>query len=129
MTTDEGVVRRLLDDYAHGDGARLSVSAPASNGGDGAAEHVAEVPSESGPRAVPIHLVYDGLRIDAEFHASSHAVTIRSGPLRGRRFRTPSGAAVAVIQRLNPSVSPNRNGWITWVVDESGEFLQSIRHK
>jgi len=77
--------------------------------------------------AVPIHVVYRGTRIEAEFDPATKGVTITSAPLAGKRFNSPSRAAIEVVRTLNPSVHPNRNGWGFWVVTETGQELQSIR--
>ena len=76
---------------------------------------------------VPIHLTYEGSRVDALFDRRSHAVTVLSGELGGKRFKSPSGAAVSVIHSLKPQIKPNRNGWITWVVSATGVLLQTLR--
>jgi hypothetical protein len=34
-----------------------------------------------------------------------------------------------VVAHYKPDVSPSRNGWSFWVLDDgSGKFLQTIRH-
>lgn len=78
---------------------------------------------------VPIHAVYDGNRIDGIYRVTTKRVDITSGVLSGRSYKSPSGAAIAVVQAHNPSVHPNRNGWSFWTITESGEMLQSIRPK
>ncbi|MCD2463544.1 hypothetical protein MBT42_08230 [Streptomyces sp. MBT42] len=104
-----GVVHRLLEYFESGAGGR-DADAPVVSGG-----------------AVGVHARYDGHRIDAEFDPASESVTILAGPAEGR-YKSPSGAATAVLQAYNPGVAPHRNGWSFWVVDASGERLQSIRH-
>lgn len=76
---------------------------------------------------VPIHAVYEGKRIEAVYQTSSRSVTITSDRLAGNSYKSPSGAAIAVVQEHNPSVHPNRNGWSFWTVTATGELLQSIR--
>lgn len=107
-TTDADVVRRLIDEFEQGG---LDEPSP-----------------PTGP-SVPIHLLYEGHRISAEFDPETEAVVVVDGPLAGHRYRKPSSAAVAVIQRLNPSVTPNRNGWATWIVSDTGKRLQSLRRR
>ncbi|MGW1927836.1 hypothetical protein [Streptomyces sp. NPDC001919] len=104
-----GVVHRLLEYFESGAGGR-DADAPAVSGG-----------------AVGVHARYDGHRIDAEFDPASESVTILAGPAEGR-YKSPSGAATAVLQAYNPGVAPHRNGWSFWVVDASGARLQSLRH-
>lgn len=78
-------------------------------------------------QTVPIHAVYNGSRIDAAFDPATEAVKIVQGQLAGRTFKSPSGAAVALVQEMNPRVNPNRNGWSFWTISSSGETLQTIR--
>lgn len=84
----------------------------------------ADVPTDEG---VPIHVDYQGSRINALFDPATEHVTLLSEPFGGRDFRSPSGAATEVVRALNPDVTPARNGWGFWVVSDTGEFLQSIR--
>ena len=70
---------------------------------------------------------YDGHRTRGAFDLTTHRVDVVDGPLSGKSFKTPSAAASAVVADLNPSVSPNRNGWGFWRVESSGEILQTIR--
>jgi predicted nucleic acid-binding protein len=84
---------------------------------------VQELRTENG---VEIHAVYEGRRVKGYYDPSSRTVTIPAGPGRGE-YGTPSGAAVALVQALNPHVNPNRNGWSFWTVTATGQLLQSIR--
>lgn len=77
--------------------------------------------------AVAIHVVYKGVRFDAEFDPATEAVKILTDPLADQRFTSPSRAAIEVVSQVNPSVNPNRNGWGFWVVTESGALLQALR--
>ena len=56
---------------------------------------------------------------------------IVDGPLKRKSFKTPTGAARAVVRHYHPSVNDNRNGWRGfWQVDNGGGprvWLQSIR--
>jgi hypothetical protein len=78
---------------------------------------------------VPIHVRYEGNRIEALFEPETHAVTITSGPLAGTKHKSTSRAAIEVVRSLNPDVHPNRNGWSFWTVTATGEPLQSLRRK
>jgi hypothetical protein len=100
---------RLLDDFM-------------SNG----AEAPAEVPAE-GDGGIAVHAVYGGQRIEGRFFPISGRLEILSGPCSGRSFKSPSGAAIAVVQAVNPTVNPNRNGWSFWIVSDTGRTLQSAR--
>lgn len=78
---------------------------------------------------VPIYADYEGHRTRALYFAPAR-VEIVEGPLKGRSFRTPTGAARAVVRHYNPSVNDNRNGWGFWQIDNGGGprvWLQSIR--
>ena len=83
--------------------------------------------SAAGAEAVEIYVEYDGTRIEAEFDPASRAVRILDGALEGEQYKTPSGAAMAVVRRYRPDVDPHRNGWLFWMVSKSGAPLQSIR--
>lgn len=71
---------------------------------------------------------YNGVRVTGEYDPRSHAVRITSGIGNRRTFKSPSGAAIAVVSELNPKVDPNRNGWSFWNVRDTGTTLQHIRH-
>jgi hypothetical protein len=49
------------------------------------------------------------------------APEISSGPLAGRSFKSPSEAARAVIEQVNPAVNSNRNGMTFWRVDDGSQ--------
>ncbi len=78
---------------------------------------------------VLIYADYEGSRTRARYFAPAR-VAITDGPLKGRSFRSPTGAARAVVRHYNPSVNDNRNGWSFWQIDNGGGprvWLQSIR--
>lgn len=85
-------------------------------------------PSAPTGARVAVHAVYDGVRVPGLYDPATQALTITEGPAAGT-YRTPSGAASAVLQALKPHVKPNRNGWGFWVLDDSGELLQSLRRR
>ena len=77
---------------------------------------------------VVIYADYEGRRTQGRYDPRTTRVDITSGPLATRSFKTPTGAARAVVAHYKPAVSPNRNGWSFWTLDDgSGRFLQSIR--
>jgi negative regulator of replication initiation len=78
--------------------------------------------------AVPVHVIYAGVRTDGLYDPVTQSLTITTGQLAGRVFSKPSGAAVALVQALSPGVNPNRNGWSFWILSKTGERLQSIRN-
>ncbi|MEU0104244.1 hypothetical protein ABZ313_02605 [Streptomyces sp. NPDC006251] len=85
-----------------------------------------EEPDE-GSDGVRVHAVYRGERIQGLFHTATRSLTVTRGPLAGQSFLSPSAAAMAVIQDLNPDRSPNTNGWLFWRVTSSGAELKSLR--
>ncbi|WP_328434806.1 hypothetical protein [Streptomyces sp. NBC_00425] len=100
-------------------------------------DHFQQAPTAPPPSAaatsasdkdVLVHALYGGKKIMGRFDPVSRSLTITDGPGAGH-YKTPSGAAAAVLQAVNPSVNPNRNGWSFWVVDETGGLLQSLRHQ
>lgn len=105
--SESEVIRRLLDSFA----TRVSTDSPG------------DTPATS----VSIYADYEGKHIEATFDPATRRVDLTSGPLAGRSFKSPSGAAIAVVQALNPNVHPNRNGWSFWFLTENGKALQTIR--
>ncbi|MEW1612459.1 hypothetical protein ACIQRJ_34345 [Streptomyces niveus] len=101
-------VRRLVGHFQHPSPA-AAPSAPASN-------------------RVAVHAIYDGVHVPGLYDPATQALTITEGPAAGT-YRTPSGAASAVLQALKPHVKPNRNGWGFWALDDSGELLQTLRRR
>ncbi|WP_045875876.1 hypothetical protein [Pseudofrankia sp. DC12] len=77
---------------------------------------------------VAVYADYEGHRTQGRYDLKTSRIDITSGPMRGQSFKSPTGAARAVVAHYKPSVSPHRNGWSFWVLDDgSGRFLQSIR--
>jgi hypothetical protein len=56
-------------------------------------------------------------------------VQIVDGPLAGATFKSPTGAARAVVRQYNSNVTDNRNGWLFWQREVQGRRVpfQSIR--
>jgi hypothetical protein len=84
---------------------------------------------DPGKKGVAIYADYEGHRTRALYFAPAR-VEIVDGPLKGKSFKTPTGAARAVVRQYNPSVNDNRNGWGFWQIDNGGGsrvWLQSIR--
>lgn len=90
------------------------------------------LPEENPPpvdSGVLIYADYEGHRVRARYFEPAR-VEIIDGPLAGQSFKSPTGAARAVIRHYNPNINDNRNGWAFWqIADESGArmSLQSIR--
>ncbi len=77
---------------------------------------------------VPIYAVYRDQRVDGLFVARTHRVAVTSGPLEGSRFKSPSGAARAVVAALNPERGPvHTNGWRFWRLAETDDRLEVLR--
>jgi hypothetical protein len=71
---------------------------------------------------------YQGHRTHGQYDRITGRIDIASGPLSGHSFKSPTGAARAVIRLYKPGINPNRNGWSFWMLDDgSGKPLQSIR--
>lgn len=86
------------------------------------------VTSAGSPDAVAVYVDYDGHRTQGFYDRTTSRIDITSGPLAGRSFKSPTGAARAVVAHYKPGISPNRNGWSFWLLnDGSGQSLQSIR--
>ncbi|MFJ1787768.1 hypothetical protein ACIOML_26120 [Streptomyces anulatus] len=80
-------------------------------------------------RKVAVYADYEGHRTHGDYDRDTKRIDVRSGPLAGQGFKSPTGAARAVVEHYKPDVNPNRNGWSFWLLDDgSGEVLQSIRH-
>lgn len=75
---------------------------------------------------VAVHAFYEGCRVSGRYDPANRSLTVDPGPGAGR-YKSPSGAATAVLQALKPEVHPNRNGWSFWLIDDSGRALQTIR--
>ena len=79
--------------------------------------------------SIDVFMTYENDWVDAQFAPTAASLMISSGPLTGQVFRSPSGAAKAVIRHTNPASEGSRNGWITWFVASTGEPFQSDRHR
>jgi hypothetical protein len=78
---------------------------------------------------VPVHATYQGQRVEGVFDPDTGGLTVTSAPLQGKWFRSPSGAAKAVVASLKPGVTPNRSGYDFWFVTSTGKTLASIRSR
>ncbi|CAM2739033.1 hypothetical protein ACH4LN_21005 [Streptomyces albus] len=83
-------------------------------------------PADPAAEGIAVHAVYRGQRAEGVFHPATRTLTVSSGPGAGT-YPSPSAAAMAVIQELNPDRSPNANGWSFWRVTSSGEELKAVR--
>ncbi|MEV0127359.1 hypothetical protein AB0H83_02675 [Dactylosporangium sp. NPDC050688] len=80
------------------------------------------------PAGTPIYADYAGHRTRALYFAPTR-VEIIDGPLKGTSYKSPTGAARAVVRHYNAKVNDNRNGWGFWQLDQEGPrtWLQAIR--
>lgn len=84
--------------------------------------------SEDDANGVAIYADYVGRRTKATFNRLTHRIDIIDGPLAGTSYKSPSSAARAVVGHYKPGVSPHRNGWSFWMLDDgTARFVQSIR--
>lgn len=77
---------------------------------------------------VPVYGEYDGRRVDGLYLPATKRLTVSGDPLPGSRFKSPSGAARAVVSALNPGRSAAQtNGWRFWRLAETDERLEVLR--
>ena len=76
---------------------------------------------------VRIHALYGGQRADGIYRRSTKCIDIASGPGAGCVGLKPSPATAEVIKAVNPAVSPSRNGWLFWIINQNDQPLQTIR--
>ncbi|WP_326955931.1 hypothetical protein [Amycolatopsis sp. NBC_01286] len=103
----DAVIGRLLDSFAQNGTSR---KAP-----------------ERAQDELEVHAVYEGQPVKGIFEIRTHHLKIVEGPLAGRSFKSPSGAAMAVVRHLKPDVHNNRNGWTFWTITNTGHPLQAVR--
>jgi hypothetical protein len=111
---ESGAVERLIAEFRS---EALNTATPVGGKTDG------------DPDWVKVHADYEGNRVNGEYHMKTKAVRVTDGIRDRRTFKSPSGAAIAVVSELNPKVNPNRNGWTFWNVSASGDTLQQLRHR
>ncbi|MGH3926253.1 MAG: hypothetical protein ACRDTT_25880 [Pseudonocardiaceae bacterium] len=68
----------------------------------------AEDEQPASARLIAIFADYEGHRTRATYDPDTTRVDITSGPLQGSSFKTPTGAARAVVRHYKPKISPNR---------------------
>ena len=79
--------------------------------------------------AVPIVAEYEGHRIEGLYLPATQRVTVTTEPLPHSHFKSPSGAARAIVTVLNPErTSPQTNGWKFWHLAETDERLEVLRY-
>ena len=74
----------------------------------------------------PIYVIYRGSQTTAAYDPATHRVTVTSGSLAGRVFRTPTAAASAVVAEANPGRRMGRiNGRRFWRDSATGRYLDA----
>lgn len=77
---------------------------------------------------VPLYGLYEGTRVEGVYVPATRRVTVTSEPLPGTSFKSPSGAARAVVAALNPSrAATQSNGWRFWHIAETHQRLEVLR--
>src|SRR4051812_21293000 len=84
-------------------------------------------PRRAGSGKIAIYGLYRGTRTEALFDTETNVIEVRTGPLKGQRFKSPSGASAAVIQAERPHLHGSTNGWRFWRVASTGEELGTVR--
>lgn len=79
------------------------------------------------PDWVKVYADYAGHRTQGRYDRITKRIDITSGPLAGQSFKSPTGAARAVVGHYKPEVNSNRNGWAFWMLEETGGVIQDIR--
>lgn len=79
---------------------------------------------------VPVYAVYGGRRVTGEFVPANQRLLVTSEPVAGQAFKTPSGAARAVVAAWNPGrPTLGVNGWAFWKVAGSDDRIEVLRKK
>lgn len=77
---------------------------------------------------VPVYAVYEGRRFEGAYLPATRRLTVTSKPFSGARFKSPSGAARAVVATVNPDREATQtNGWNFWRLVETDERLDVLR--
>lgn len=88
---------------------------------------------DSGPpvdrwEPIPVYAGYGGRRVEGVFTPATQRLVVTSEPLAGQGFKSPSGAARAVVRALNPDASTgNPNGWTFWRTVATGDRIEIFR--
>lgn len=88
-----------------------------------------ERPEQRDPwRPVPVYGAYEGRRVEGLYLPATRRLTVTSDPLPDSRFKSPSGAARAVVAAVNPDrTATQTNGWRWWRLVETDERLEVLR--
>lgn len=75
---------------------------------------------------IPVYAIYKSTRVEASFDPKTEGMTGTTAPIEGKKFSSPSGAARAVVEALNPEVNSNRSGPRFWRVASTGKELATV---
>ena len=79
---------------------------------------------------VPVYGVYRGRRVEGMFTPATQRLVVTSDPLPGKGFKSPSGAARAVIGALNPERgAASVSGWTFWRLVSSDDRIEIFRRR
>jgi hypothetical protein len=107
--SDAEVVARAVDAYVRSDEGR---------------------PVQDPWEPVPVYAEYGDLRVEALYLPANQRVTVTTDPVAGQTFRSPSGAARAVVTAVNPTRNATQtNGWRFWHVAATGDRLEALRRR
>ena len=71
---------------------------------------------------------YGDTRVEGQYLPATRRLTVTSEPIAGAKFKSPSGAARAVVAALNPDRSAAQtNGWRFWHIADTDERLEVLR--
>lgn len=77
---------------------------------------------------IPLYAEYAGRRIAADYIRATRRLTVRSGPLAGTTYKSPSAAGRAVIADLNQNRAATQvNGWRFWRLADTHQRLSALR--
>ena len=77
---------------------------------------------------MPVYGIYHGRRVEGMFTPATQRLVVTSEPLAGKGFKSPSGAARAVVAALNPARAvPNLNGWTFWRTVATDDRIEIYR--
>lgn len=77
---------------------------------------------------VEVYGEYEGRIVTGKYLPATRRLTVTSEPLEGSAYKSPSGAARAVVGALNPGRSATQtNGWRFWHLASTHERLEVLR--
>jgi hypothetical protein len=75
---------------------------------------------------IPVYAIYKSTRVEALFDPKTEVMTGTTAPIEAQKFSSPSGAARAVVEALNPEVNSNRSGPRFWRIAATGKELATV---